>query len=1212
MRDLLTKRWFITLIGVIALSVLVWFVGPLIAIANNTLLASISSRLIVIGILFLIWVISNLNISIKSRRNVNKFSKDLEDNANESIKSESAKPDSDANELSMLKMHFNDTLKTLKGTQWGGKNGIRNLYEQPWFVIIGAPGSGKTTALINSGLKFPLAKVTGKETVSGVGGTRFCEWLITDEAVLVDTAGRYTTQDSDTAVDASGWNDFLLLLKKHKKQRPVNGVLITVSMQDILQQNNDEKKFQINSIQKRLQELNSQLGVQVPVYFILTKCDLINGFQEFFGEFSQEERKQVWGITFPEETIYDNELQIKTAFLPEYDNLIARVNQRVISRLFEERQDELKGKILGFPQQMALVREQLNEFIVALFSPTRFYQKVMLRGVYFTSGAQKGEPIDQVKDYFSNTFGLENQSITNKADNEYSFFLYDLLKNVIFKESGLAGGNVKLEKKYWWIKMASFASIAIISLISIILWSISYFANDTRVSTVERYMDSFYEEIKPLKVNKEHYEEKETLAALKDIYQASRIYGIDRDDIPSDIQYGLYQGDNLSELNDAYFQQLNQLLIPSISRRLIQQMNNNLDNPELLYQSLKAYLMLGMPEKLDKEFVRQWLLLDWQQRYQDIDALRELNVHLDNALNHLITIKLNNNQIEKVRAILLKVPLPQQVYIKLKQDAEGLGEEYSFEKNIGSHLLNVFTGTDKTIPWLYTKEGYQNYFQKKSMDFIKDFLKDDWVLNTSYTEFNIANFKSFYSEVEALYMKDYIAYWDKSLMNVKVKKFNTLNDFVELLDFVSGEKLPFKTVLADTKVNTLLDGFNLLKMPKMPDIPKVEGVDDILDILPDNLESKAYRLKRVIDTGNKVAKLNKLDKMGEGENKENDKDNLVKQHFKPIHNVFRSDEVSTALMAQIQSELTELLNLLNQIKLSEDMNEAIFLQVKKYMQGDGFHSKLRILAKRSPEPLKSWINDITANIWSVALKSTRQYLNEIYITHVYSFYLERLANRYPLFKQQKEDIMLSDFTTFFKPDGIEHTFFTDYIKPFVYIKGDIWKEREINGAHINFGVEYLEQLKKAAQIRKVIFKDTPKPDINFSIKLNSATKHVDKFGFQLDAQTGTFSKKTLFKVKQYHWPSQQDFGRVAIFVLLKNKGQVKNRDQIGIAKSGPWSVFRLLDVLNVEPVNGTNFLNIDAKFRKHSTSFQLIPNTNSSINPFSENLLQTYRCMDHI
>ena len=102
-----------------------------------------------------------------------------------------------------------------------------SLYDLPWYVFIGAPGSGKTTALLNSGLKFPLGQRGGKAAVRGVGGTRNCDWWFTDEAVFLDTAGRYTTQDSDAASDSDGWREFLALLRKYRTRRPVNGIILT-------------------------------------------------------------------------------------------------------------------------------------------------------------------------------------------------------------------------------------------------------------------------------------------------------------------------------------------------------------------------------------------------------------------------------------------------------------------------------------------------------------------------------------------------------------------------------------------------------------------------------------------------------------------------------------------------------------------------------------------------------------------------------------------------------------------------------------------------------------------------------------------------------------------------------------------------------------------------------------------------------------------------
>ena len=106
------------------------------------------------------------------------------------------------------------------------------LYEQPWYAIIGPPGAGKTTALLNAGLRFPLAEQMGQGAIAGIGGTRLCDWWFTEDAVLIDTAGRYTTQDSNAAVDRAGWDAFLDLLKETRPRQPLNGLLVAFPLSD--------------------------------------------------------------------------------------------------------------------------------------------------------------------------------------------------------------------------------------------------------------------------------------------------------------------------------------------------------------------------------------------------------------------------------------------------------------------------------------------------------------------------------------------------------------------------------------------------------------------------------------------------------------------------------------------------------------------------------------------------------------------------------------------------------------------------------------------------------------------------------------------------------------------------------------------------------------------------------------------------------------------
>ncbi len=121
---------------------------------------------------------------------------------------------------------------------------------------------------------------------------------MSDEAVLIDTAGRYTTQDSNAAIDRAGWDAFLDLLKQTRPNQPLNGLLVAVPLSDIALAPAAERLAHAAAIRRRVKEMEARLGLRMPVYVLFTKADLIAGFVEFFDDLDREKRAQVWGTTF--------------------------------------------------------------------------------------------------------------------------------------------------------------------------------------------------------------------------------------------------------------------------------------------------------------------------------------------------------------------------------------------------------------------------------------------------------------------------------------------------------------------------------------------------------------------------------------------------------------------------------------------------------------------------------------------------------------------------------------------------------------------------------------------------------------------------------------------------------------------------------------------------------------------------------------------------
>ncbi|KAA1349606.1 type VI secretion system membrane subunit TssM, partial [Escherichia coli] len=132
-----------------------------------------------------------------------------------------------------------------------------------------------------------------------IGGTRNCDWWFTNEAVLLDTAGRYTTQESEQVQDAGEWLEFINLLRKYRRRQPINGVIITISISDLLSQSAEASRQQAVNLRQRLSELHEQLGIRFPVYVMVTKADLLKGFRAWFADYDKAQRDQIWGFTLP-------------------------------------------------------------------------------------------------------------------------------------------------------------------------------------------------------------------------------------------------------------------------------------------------------------------------------------------------------------------------------------------------------------------------------------------------------------------------------------------------------------------------------------------------------------------------------------------------------------------------------------------------------------------------------------------------------------------------------------------------------------------------------------------------------------------------------------------------------------------------------------------------------------------------------------------------
>ena len=122
----------LTIIGAITFSVLVWFAGPIISIGDAQPFDGFWLRFTIILIVWIIVVASIAYTIIKRRRAAAALEKAL------------TEPVADETDAPILAEKMQDALATLKKSS---KSSASYLYDLPWYLIIGPPGAGKTTAL---------------------------------------------------------------------------------------------------------------------------------------------------------------------------------------------------------------------------------------------------------------------------------------------------------------------------------------------------------------------------------------------------------------------------------------------------------------------------------------------------------------------------------------------------------------------------------------------------------------------------------------------------------------------------------------------------------------------------------------------------------------------------------------------------------------------------------------------------------------------------------------------------------------------------------------------------------------------------------------------------------------------------------------------------------------------------------------------------------
>ncbi|TCP09767.1 type VI secretion system membrane subunit TssM [Caldimonas thermodepolymerans] len=1190
------NRWVMLALGLLALAAVIWIVGPLLAIGAWHPLEGTLARVALIVLVALSVVGKQAWTAWRARKASERLVQGFAQQA-----AQAPAPSAGAQEVEVIAGRFKEALETLRKSRLAGQAGRFGrgyLYHLPWYVIIGAPGSGKTTALINSGLEFPLADRFGKEAIRGVGGTRNCDWWFTNEAILLDTAGRYTTQDSSQQDDATAWTGFLQLLRRHRPRRPINGVLVTISVPDMLSHPAPERERYAQTVRQRVQELYQQLGVRIPVYLLVTKTDLLPGFIEYFDHLGKEERQQVLGFTLPyqDQAPALEKEALGTTFESEFALLSKRLFEGSLERLEAERDPQRRALVYSFPQQFTALREVLGEFLVNAFAASKFDQPILLRGVYFTSGTQEDSPIDRIMGVLARSFKVERRALPPQKSTGRSYFLTHTLKGVIFQEAELAGTNLKWERRRTWLHRAAYVAIAVLGVGLLAAWGVSYVNNRQYLAAVEQRIAPAAQTVQAIDPGTGA----DVLQLLPALNELRRLAIVDpvRPDLsaPASMQFGLFQGDKVDAAARAAYQRLlDDAMLPKVARRiedLLRSAQNR--NPELMYEALKAYVMLYDSEHYSAADLKDLVLADWETtlpREVGNEQRAELEAHLDVLLDRGVVMSplpQDKALVEQSRAALQRMSLAQRVYNRLKRVGVGADiPEFKITKAAGPAAGLVFTRASgepltKGVPGLYTYDGYHKAFQAQADRVARQLFEEEgWVLGLSEQQRSATlrdaqGLARLMSDVKRLYLEDYARVWEFFINDIRLANRGTLTDTIQLVRTLSAPDSPLPPLLrAIVKETTLGE--------------KIDG---------NTLERTTSTVRdRVSETRESLARLLGGDRQEPGASALPQRiESLVDDRFEALRRY---------VLAPAQGQPAPMdgtLQLLNELY-------TLMTATETAVRGGGapppsdVPNKVRAEAGRAPEPVRALMNQaVTAGI-TQALGATRDHLSNQMQANIVEFCRQAIEGRYPFARGSNRDVTQDDFARLFAPGGLLDDFFQRNLLAFVDTSTRPWRFREVGGGMMGGSRDSaaLAQFQRAQAIRDTFFRaGGNQPGLRLEFKPVEMDAAITQFILDVDGQIVRYAHGPAVPTT-VQWPGTGGRGQVRIQLSPPSAS-----GSSGAVFEGPWALFRMFDRVQIEGTGQPERFRAVFSVDGRRAVFEVT--TSSVLNPFRMSELSSFSC----
>jgi type VI secretion system protein ImpL len=977
------------------------------------------------------------------------------------------KTQQDHEETQQLRMRMNDAIKTIRKSRLGDRTGRAALYELPWYMMIGNPAAGKSSAIQHSGLRFPFADQQGGPAIRGIGGTRNCDWFFSTEGILLDTAGRYAVHEEDH----KEWLSFLGLLKKHRSRAPINGIIIGVSIAELTTSNPEHVVTLAKNLRSRVQDLTEKLEVFAPVYIVFTKMDLLSGFTEFFSDYDQEDRAQVWGATIPFKE--QDQTDAVTHFDEQLDVLYDGLKDLGTAHLAMRHHQTLSPSIMTFPLEFKAIRPALRTFIATLFEDNPFQFKPVFRGFYFTSALQEGQLGSPMTVQMLERFGLKSSgqmaapAVTPTI--QHGYFLNHLFSKVILADRHLVRQHANRDRRQR--RHILFLVTLLSAGVLLSLWTWSYMNNQQLVQRVSADLA----QVKRIQGagQGDMPSQLKSLEILQDRLEQLDQYDHDR---PWSLRFGLYQGNELkAKVRQEYLFGIKEIMLKPVSENLekfLGEVNANgrqlqpMDQPvaamtvnaaqqykeasptnvEDAYNALKAYLMLGDHTHMDPShlndqitrFWRTWLDANRGEMSRS-DMIRSAERIISYSLSQSTSsdfplletnLALVDQTRDNLRRVVKGMPARDRVYSEIKMRASARYPSITVAQIVGDQNRSLMTG-NYVIAGTFTKAAWDGYIsQAIDKAATENVQGQDWVLNTVRNDdlTLTGSPEQIRKDLIAMYKRDDIAEWKKFIQSID---YVPANDFNQETTFMNG--------LGDPDLSPILKLFTVLDRETSWDNPS--AVDGSLSAAKSGFFEWIKRT--VLQRTPSQVQLNVS-----SQNSNVASLGVLGTEFAPLHNIvqIREDNQKRSFLTVYLGNLSQIRTRLNKIKSAGDFGPGSLEMIKQTLNEGS--SELNATQQLIDEQMLAGATDGMKQIlrpllvkpltqsFTVLITPAQNELNKIWAAQVYQPFTSDLAQKYPFTANARVEATAPEIGRVFGEAGSISTFVTSKLDPLVTRRGD--------------------------------------------------------------------------------------------------------------------------------------------------------------------------------